>query len=298
MAYQGIPQMLLPQALIKHPHTAPAHTSIALGAIPLSTFPQNHLAIASSGPVATVGPRQVAASWSPPQAPSSDLVGEMRQAVRNTDWQQLYLDKKTKFLMAAGWSADEQRCHLLQTLVAVSGARRVLEIGACCGVATLAMAEVLPVDGEVVSLEIDQFLADFGKQYWARTPHGRKIHSVVGPAMQYLDSPAAKQGGPFDLVVIDADKDGMWSYYIAVKEGLVTPNAPIVLDTTPYKGQPPDRYVRWGASERWESNSGQGAIEDVMTKLRNEKSVMMASFAGVTVLYPRPVNNEPPDEEA
>lgn len=288
--------MLLPQALLKQPQGGPPHASVSIGAIPLSTFPQNHLVMAPTGPVATGGPRQVPASWSPPQAPSSDLVGEIRQAVKATDWQQLYLDKKTKFLMAAGWSADEQRCHLLQTLVAVSGARRVLEIGACCGVATLAIAEVLPMDGEVVSLEIDQYLADFGKQYWARSPHGPKIHSVVGPAMQYLNSPAARQGGLFDLVIIDADKDGMWSYYVAVKEALTTPKAPIVLDTTPYKGQPPDRYVRWGATERWESNSGQAAIEDVITRLRNEKSVSMASFAGVTVLYPRPVDNEPPEK--
>ncbi|CAE8593503.1 unnamed protein product [Polarella glacialis] len=81
--------------------------------------------------------------------------------------QQLYLDKKTKFLVSGRWSANEQRCGLLQTLCAVSGARRVLEIGQCCGVAMLAIAEatqVLPSDGQVVTLKIDPFLADFGKQ--------------------------------------------------------------------------------------------------------------------------------------
>lgn len=270
--------------------------NLSTGAFPAATFPQNHLIQTPTSTIAAVG-QHPQASWSPPQAPSSDLVGEMREAVRNTDWGQLFRDQKTKFLVSPGWSADSSRCHLLQTLCVMSGARRVLEIGACCGVATLAIAEVLPVDGQIVSVEIDPFLADFGKQYWARTAHGQKIHSVVGPASAYLDSPAAKQGGPFDLVVIDADKDGMWSYFVTVKEGFLSPKGAVVLDTTPYKGQPPDRYVRFGAAERWESNSGKAAIEDALAKLRKEDSMMMATFSGVTVLYPKPVNNEPPAQD-
>merc|ERR1712224_448185 len=101
-------------------------------------------------------------------------VGQMREAVKSTDWQQLYLEKKTKFLVGGGWSADAQRCGLLQTVRAISKARRVLEIGQCCGVATLAMAEALPADASIVTLEIDPFLADFAKQFWARSPPGRR----------------------------------------------------------------------------------------------------------------------------
>lgn len=260
--------------------------NLSTGAFPFATFPQN-----KSAPGVGVAARQAAVVWSPPQAPSSNLVEKMRQDVRQTDWHQLCSDKKTKFLVNANWSADEQRCGLLQTLCAISNARRVLEIGACCGVATLAMAEVLPVDGEVVSIEIEPYLADFGKQYWARSSHGRKITSVVGSAAECLASQKIK-GSSYDLVVIDADKDGMWNYYMAAKE-LLSPRGAIVLDTTPYKGQPPDRYVKFGITERWECNSGQGAIDDALAKLRAEDSVRMSSFAGVTVLYPRPRGNEP-----
>jgi len=265
--------------------------SLSTGAFPLATFPQNHLA--TSGAVASKSGSgsQSSPSWSPAQAPSVDAVEKMRQAVRQADWQQLYMDKKTKFLVSSSWSADEQRCGLLQTLCAISGARRVLEIGACCGVATLVMAQALPADGEVVSLEIDPYLADFGKQYWARSPHGRKITSVVGPASAYLGSAAAKAAS-FDLVVIDADKDGMWNYFLAAKEVLSQRGA-IVLDTTPYKGQPPDRYVKYGAVERWECNSGQAAIQDVLGKLQNETAFLVSAFAGVTVLTRRPQGNEP-----
>eukprot|EP00913_Durusdinium_trenchii_P017650 g16589.t1 len=138
------------------------------------------------------------------------------------------------------------------------------------------MAEVLPEGGQVCSVEIDPFLADFAKQFWARSPHGGKIHSFIGTAMEYLKG-NAPHDGPFDLVVIDADKerrrnerpadrtdrlsrpdrDGIWEYYCKLKQGLLAPKAIVVVDTTPHKGQPPDRYVRFGAEHKWESNSGQ-----------------------------------------
>ncbi|CAK9072838.1 unnamed protein product [Durusdinium trenchii] len=255
--------------------------NLSTGAFPTATFSQNFLAVPNKPGV----PKPV--SWSPPQAPSSDVIGEMREAVKSTDWWQLYLDKKTKFRVAADWSADSSRCGLLQTLCAVSGARRVLEIGQCCGVATLAMAEVLPEGGQVCSVEIDPFLADFAKQFWARSPHGGKIHSFIGTAMEYLKG-NAPHDGPFDLVVIDADKDGIWEYYCKLKQGLLAPKAIVVVDTTPHKGQPPDRYVRFGAEHKWESNSGQEAIEAALKHFQTEDSVSMASFGGVTVLYPKP----------
>lgn len=261
--------------------------SLASGAFPVATFPQNFLA---GGINAGAMPTAAKATplWSPPQPPPSDLVAAMRQAIRSTDWQQLYLDNKTKFLVSGSWSADEQRCGVLQTLCAVSGARKVLELGQCCGVATLAIAEVLPQDGTVTTVEVDPYLADFGKQFWARSPHGSKIHSHVCPAAEYLSSALAKEEGPFDLIIIDADKDGMWGYYSAVKEkGLLADRAAIVLDTTPYKGQPPDRYVKYGATQYWESNSGKEAIEQTLQKLHQEESIKVSSFSGVTVVYPQ-----------
>jgi len=262
----------------------PLTSGLSTGAFPTATFAQNFLATPHPGVRAV----PATPSWSPPQAPPSDLVGEMREAVQTTDWYALYQEGKTKFWMGGGWSAGSERCGMLQTLCAISGARRVLEIGQCCGVATLAMAEALPSDAKVVTLEIDAYLADFGKQYWARSSHGQKIRSVVGPAAEYLKSSRAAQDGPFDLVVIDADKDGIWNYYCLLRDqDLLSQKAAVVVDTTPYKGQPPDRYVRFGAEERWQSNSGKEAIEDALKRFQQEEKVSVASFAGVTVLYPR-----------
>jgi len=284
---QSVGNIILPQGypragLVYKQQATSTSANLSTGAFPTATFSQNFLV----KPAGASPTKRASAVWSPPEAPSSDLIGQMREAVNNTDWRQLYLEKKTKFLVSSNWSADAQRCGVLQTLCAISGARRVLEIGQCCGVATLAMAEVLPADASIITLEIDPYLADFAKQFWARSPDGQKITSFVGSAKEYLRADAYKDG-PFDLVVIDADKDGMWEYYSALKEGLLTENATIVLDTTPHKGQPPDRYVKFGMDERWESNSGQAAIEAALNKFKLEESRRMASFAGVTVLYPK-----------
>jgi len=290
MAVPQVGHIILPQGYARlgtaQKPAIPMTGGLSTGAFPTATFSQNFLA---GGPVATAGAsptRRAAPAWSPPMAPSSDMVGEMRQAVKSIDWRQLYLEKTTKFLVGGGWSADEQRCGLLQTLSAVSGAKRVLEIGQCCGVATLAMAEAVSADSTVVTLEIDPYLADFAKQFWARSEDGRKIRSVVGPAMDYLQSDDARQDGPFDLVVIDADKDGIWNYWCALQNGLLSERATVVVDTTPYKGQPPDRYVKYHAEQSFENNSGQAAIEDALERFKQEP-VSMATFSGVTVLYPK-----------
>lgn len=281
--------VFLPQAAIPGPVKG-----LSTGAFPLATFPQNHLVSAGAntpGVNSRGGSLSATPSWSPAEAPDIDVVQKMREAVRQADWHLMYVEKKTRFHVTAAWSADEQRCGLLQTLCATLGARRVLEIGSCCGVAALAMAQVLPIDGEVVSLEIDPYLVNFGKKYWARSPHGKKITSVVGPAADYLASDAGK-AEQFDLIVIDADKDGMWSYYLAAVE-VLSSRGIIVLDSTPHKGQPPDRYVKYGAVEKWERNSGQAAIDDVSAKLREQDKFVVSSFAGVKVLYRRPTDNEP-----
>ncbi|HEY8554251.1 MAG TPA: class I SAM-dependent methyltransferase, partial [Burkholderiales bacterium] len=100
---------------------------------------------------------------------------------------------------------------LLQLLVRLSGARRVLEIGTFTGYSALAMAEALPPDGRLITCEIDPKHADIAERFFARSPHGKKIALRRGPALETL---AALDGeAPFDLVFIDADKENYGNYY-------------------------------------------------------------------------------------
>ncbi|MBX7256224.1 MAG: class I SAM-dependent methyltransferase [Candidatus Hydrogenedentes bacterium] len=101
--------------------------------------------------------------------------------------------------------------RFLQLLVRLTGARRILEIGTFTGYSALCMAEALPDDGSIVTCDIDEAATSLARQYWAKSPHGRKIDLRLAPALDTL----ASLDGPFDMVFIDADKENYTNYWEA-----------------------------------------------------------------------------------
>ncbi len=99
----------------------------------------------------------------------------------------------------------------LRLLARITGARRVLEIGTFTGYSALVMAEGLPEDGRLITCDIDPAATEIARRYWARSPHGKKIELLLGPALENLKTIA----GPFDLVFIDADKENYVKYWEA-----------------------------------------------------------------------------------
>ena len=102
--------------------------------------------------------------------------------------------------------------RLLEFLVHLSGARRILEIGTFTGYSALSMAAALPPDGSIVTCEIDPQTAAIARRHFEASPWADQIRVKVGPA---LDTLAALEG-PFDLVFVDADKENYRRYYEAV----------------------------------------------------------------------------------
>lgn len=98
---------------------------------------------------------------------------------------------------------------LLQMLVRLTRARRVLEIGLFSGYSALAMAEALDEHGEIVSCELDEKHAEVARSFFKRSPVGYKIGIWMGPALESLE----KIEGPFDLAFLDADKENYTRYY-------------------------------------------------------------------------------------
>jgi caffeoyl-CoA O-methyltransferase len=112
---------------------------------------------------------------------------------------------------APGMMVDAVEGRLLTMLVALTGARRVLEIGTFTGYSALAMAEALPADGEIVTLELRADHAAKAREHIALAGMADRISVVEGPALGSL----ARLAGPFDLAFIDADKPGYPAYYEA-----------------------------------------------------------------------------------
>jgi caffeoyl-CoA O-methyltransferase len=132
--------------------------------------------------------------------------------------------------------------RFLELLVYASGARRVLEIGTFTGYASLSMAAALPDDGRIDTLDIEPRHAEVAQRYFDRSPHGHKITLHLGPASETLD----RLEGEFDLVFVDADKDGYDAYYEAVLPRL-SERGLIAIDNTLWSGRvldPQDESTR------------------------------------------------------
>src|ERR1044072_6002677 len=75
-------------------------------------------------------------------------------------------------------SADEGR--LLQVLLTMVGARRVLEVGTLGGYSAIWMARALPPDGSLLSIELDPAHAEFARRYMVRAGVADRVEIRVG----------------------------------------------------------------------------------------------------------------------
>ena len=96
-------------------------------------------------------------------------------------------------------------CKMIQPL-------RILELGTFTGYSALCMAETLPENGVLHTIECDDELEDFILQNFAGSEHGHKIQLHIGDAQNEIQ----KLDETFDLVFIDADKREYLAYYEAV----------------------------------------------------------------------------------
>ncbi|MDQ3241742.1 MAG: class I SAM-dependent methyltransferase [Thermoleophilaceae bacterium] len=122
--------------------------------------------------------------------------------------------------------------RFLEVLVFASGARSVLEIGTFSGYSALSMAAGLPADGRIVTCEVDAEVAEVARRHIAASPYAARIEVRVGPALETV----AGLEGPFDLVFIDADKQGYRGYLEAVLPKL-SERGVIAIDNTLWSGR-------------------------------------------------------------
>ncbi|HEX4539404.1 MAG TPA: O-methyltransferase [Acidimicrobiales bacterium] len=134
-------------------------------------------------------------------------------------------------LSAPGMMVGPVEGRVLEMLVFISAARRVLEIGTFTGYSALSMAAGLPDDGHIVTCEVDPRHAEMARLHISASPFADRIEVRLGRALETIRG----LDGPFDLVFIDADKPGYVDYYEAVLPKLA-PRGVIVADNTLWSG--------------------------------------------------------------
>lgn len=130
--------------------------------------------------------------------------------------------------------------RLLKMLVQLTGAKRVIEIGTFSGYSALALAEGLPEDGRLLTIEVNDEMEDFIRRQFATAPHSSKIDLVIGDAIEVLsrlsrDSRTSSIVS-FDLAFIDADKRH-YQEYLDLLIPLMHSGALIIADNTLWDGK-------------------------------------------------------------
>lgn len=91
---------------------------------------------------------------------------------------------------------------LLAMLVAMIVPQRILEIGTFTGYSALCMAEAMPTNCRIVTLEADPRIAAIARRNVATSPYADRIEVREGLVLDTLP----QLTGPFDLVFLDADR--------------------------------------------------------------------------------------------
>ncbi|XP_023851259.1 uncharacterized protein zgc:113054 [Salvelinus sp. IW2-2015] len=164
-------------------------------------------------------------------------LAELYQKTMEHNWDKVFEEGKTQFRLPKECITGHVEGQTLKMLVHMSKAKRILEIGMFTGYGALSMAEGLPEDGSLVACEIEQYLKEFAKPIFDRSPHGKKITVKIGSAMDSLKELAAA-GEQFDMVFIDADKNNYINYYkFILDHNLLRLSGVICVDNSLFKAK-------------------------------------------------------------
>ena len=150
------------------------------------------------------------------------------------------LREETSRLPAAGMQIGADQAAFMTLMAKLTGARRAIEIGTFTGMSAIAVAQALPVDGELICCDVNEEWTAIARRYWAELSLTDRITLRLAPAEMTLDALIDNgDGGSFDLAFIDADKTGYDSYYEKCL-ALVKPGGLILLDNMLWHGRVAD----------------------------------------------------------
>ena len=130
------------------------------------------------------------------------------------------------------------QAQLLQILIKISNAKKILEIGSFTGFSALSMALALPSDGSLISLDKNTEYSRKAKVFYDKA-NVNKIVQIIKPALEGLND-LKNLNKKFDLIFIDADKENYINYYEICLE-LINSKGFIVIDNVLWHGEVADK---------------------------------------------------------
>jgi predicted O-methyltransferase YrrM len=119
----------------------------------------------------------------------------------------------------------EMVCHMIQP-------KRVLEIGTFTSYSAIAIAQGIPDDALIYTIEVNEEMESFIREFITKSGMDKKIKLMMGDALEII--PTLDES--FDLVFIDADKEQYVDYYKMAKQKL-RPGGFIIADNVIWSGK-------------------------------------------------------------
>ena len=149
--------------------------------------------------------------------------------------------------------------RFLQLLCQLMQPKKVLEIGAFTGFATICMARGMASDGLLTTIEANEEYEGIIRKYLAKAAVADRVRLIIGDAKEVIPT---LEGG-FDMVFIDADKISYPSYYDLMIEKL-NPGGVVLADNVLWEG----KVLNVGTKER-----DTKAIQAFNDKVQNDPRV-------------------------
>ena len=106
-------------------------------------------------------------------------------------------------------SSGPYQGRILSMISKLINPKNILEIGTFTGYSTLCLAEGLQKEGTIDTIDINEELIDFQREFFDKSKYGTQIFQHLGNALEIIP----KFNKTFDLVFIDADKDNYVNYF-------------------------------------------------------------------------------------
>lgn len=164
-------------------------------------------------------------------------------SVRENELQQALREETAKDEMARMQIAPEQG-QFMALLLKLIHAKKVVEVGTFTGYSSLAMAQALPDDGQIICCDISETWTNMAQRYWQQAELDHKLQLRLAPATETLAVLLREYGeNSFDAAFIDADKENYDNYYEQCLS-LLKPGGLIMIDNVLWGGRVIDDSVQ------------------------------------------------------
>jgi caffeoyl-CoA O-methyltransferase len=164
----------------------------------------------------------------------------------------------------------------LEVLARAAGARRAVEIGTLGGYSGIALLRGMGPDGRLDTIEMDPHHAEVARESFRRAGLAARAEIHVGAALDVLPRLAAR--APFDLVFIDADKEG-YPRYLDWAADHLRPGGLVLLDNAFLFGHLPDAP----AGDRAASIAAMQAVHEALARGGRFRATVLPTGEGLAV---------------